>query len=148
MSEFYETIDNYDNYSVSTFGNVKNNTTGKILKPCMDHSGYLRIGLMKNKQRVMFYVQRLVALAFIEHIEGKDNVHHIDNNKSNNHASNLEWIQDPETVDGHKVYIKIDGVMHGLGFFATKEDAKKAKENCKNMTTYNQLLQYRSRINK
>ena len=48
MSEFNETLDNFDNFSISTFGNVKNNTTDRILKPTMDQSGYLRIGLIKN----------------------------------------------------------------------------------------------------
>ena len=57
MSEyFYQTINNYDNYSVSTFGKVKKNTTNKILKPSMDHSGYLRDCLSRNKKPSMFYV--------------------------------------------------------------------------------------------
>ena len=36
MDEEYRIITDYENYSVSNFGNVKNNITGKILKPKID----------------------------------------------------------------------------------------------------------------
>jgi hypothetical protein len=37
--EEYRIIKGYENYSVSNFGNVKNNKTDKILKPKIDN-GY------------------------------------------------------------------------------------------------------------
>jgi len=144
MTEHYETIDGYENYSVSTLGNVRNDTTGKILKQAIEFNGYHRVGLTKNKKQNMFYIQRLVALTFIPLIEGLENVHHIDRNKSNNNASNLEWMQDPETIDGHKAYINIDNVMYNLGYFKTKQEATHAKNINNHITTHEQLLQYRS----
>lgn len=33
-TEIWKPIENYETYSVSTFGNVRNDTTGRILKSC------------------------------------------------------------------------------------------------------------------
>jgi hypothetical protein len=47
------TIQEFPNYDVSNLGNIKNNKSGKMLKPCVK-SGYYHIGLVndKNKKRV------------------------------------------------------------------------------------------------
>lgn len=56
--------------------------------PCT--SGYSHLGLTKDGETKMFYVHRLVASAFIPNPENKPQVNHIDENKSNNHYTNLE----------------------------------------------------------
>ncbi len=88
-TEVWKEIANYDKYEVSSFGNVRNKKTGRILKPA-NKGGYLCVGLSNIKTKT-FPVHRLVALAFIENPENKLHVNHKDKNSLNNKLSNLEW---------------------------------------------------------
>lgn len=59
-------------------------------------NGYLAVtGMIKGKQH-HFYAHRLVAELFVPKIDGKNIVTHKDGNNRNNHASNLEWIDNFE----------------------------------------------------
>jgi hypothetical protein len=63
----------------------------RILKP-FDSHGYLRVNLCNGRgKRKDFFVHRLVCEAFHKNPENKPCVNHIDENKTNNTASNLEW---------------------------------------------------------
>lgn len=86
-------------YEVSDTGLVRslprrrydgNRVPGCILKPATDRKGYLGVNLTKNAKGHPFRVHRLVAKAFVTRGSG-DHVNHIDGNKKNNAASNLEW---------------------------------------------------------
>ena len=64
----------------------------RILKPEILHNGYLRVKLYDSSGKMKkFLVHRLVCEAFCENPENKPCVNHIDENKTNNKASNLEW---------------------------------------------------------
>lgn len=66
---------------------------GIILKPeCCKSTGYMYINLNKNGKPKHCTVHRLVAQAFIPNPENFDFVNHIDEDKTNNRADNLEWI--------------------------------------------------------
>lgn len=78
-------------YSASTSGLIRNNETGKILKPSLKKTGYLQVILRKDKIRVSSLVHRLVASSFGLNIEGKQ-VNHKDGNKQNNSVDNLEVV--------------------------------------------------------
>ena len=88
-TEAWKTILNYDNYEVSSFGNVKNKKTGRILKST-NNGGYLCVGL-SNKITKSFKIHRLVGEHFIENPENKAHVNHKDKNGLNNRLSNLDW---------------------------------------------------------
>lgn len=92
-------------YQISRFGKLKSvfrisrygklTITEKILKQTVCQEGYDRKEFRwyengeRKKKRV--YVHRLVAIAFIPRIKGKNDINHKDGNKLNNHITNLEW---------------------------------------------------------
>jgi len=89
--EVWKTLENFSNYEISSFGNLRNKKTTKILKPTIK-SGYLCISLYNdNCDRKSIKTHRLVALTFIPNPENKYSVIHIDHDNSNNNISNLEW---------------------------------------------------------
>lgn len=88
-------------YEISSFGRVKRLgrfskwtkriIQDKIILPQKSKKGYLRVALRKNKKSKWRYIQRLVALAFIETIDGKPDVNHTTCDKLKNHYMELEW---------------------------------------------------------
>lgn len=91
--EIWKTITNFENYEVSNYGQVRSKQYSKnrILKP-ENSKGYLRVTFSKNNVQTRFLVHRLVACNFIENLDQKKCVNHIDGNKLNNNLSNLEWV--------------------------------------------------------
>lgn len=105
VTEIYKDIRGYEElYQVSNLGNVRSldrtiiNSRnqerfieGKILSPNKKRTGYLEITIGKNGRYRSFLIHRLVAKNFIENIENKPHINHIDGDKTNNTVSNLEW---------------------------------------------------------
>lgn len=96
--EIWKQIQGFENYEVSNRGNIRNVTTGKILKPEITHKGYFRISLSTNGVKIKKRVHRLVAEAFIENPYNKPQINHKDGNKINNDISNLEWCNNSENM--------------------------------------------------
>jgi hypothetical protein len=69
----------------------------RILKPRLDKDGYHRVGLCKDGKMKDFYVHRLVALAFLDG-DNSLTINHIDECKTNNHVSNLEYLTQGDNV--------------------------------------------------
>lgn len=89
MAEWKQ-IHNSSRYKVSSEGDVMNVKTGRILKP-QRSNGYLHVVLCEDGRHQSRLVHRIVADEFVPHKQGLDQVNHIDGNKENNRADNLEW---------------------------------------------------------
>lgn len=63
----------------------------KILKPWKNKAWYLFVALSKDWKISNHYIHRLVASSFIKKEDWKNEINHIDWNKSNNSIENLEW---------------------------------------------------------
>jgi len=85
------------NYEISNYGQVRNNTTKKILKPTAIN-GYLSVGLRINDKTVTSFIHRLVAKSFVLCTDETYVVNHKDGIKTNNCVENLEWVSQSENV--------------------------------------------------
>lgn len=109
-------------YEVSNLGNVRSidrkGVDGRLLKGVMlkqklnnknRKKAYLAVTLYKNNVRKTTYVHRIVAFAFCpnDDIKTKTIVNHIDGNKLNNNATNLEWTD----LEGNMQHAQINGLM-------------------------------------
>lgn len=77
-------IPGYDNYVISTKGDVYNLDNMKRMNG-------LRVSLRKDKKEIKEYLNRLVALTYLENPDNLRMVKNIDGDKTNNHLSNLCW---------------------------------------------------------
>ncbi len=101
MDEVWKDIKGFEGlYQVSTQGQVKSRRG--ILKPYINHKGYLKVCLSKDGVKYKKRVNRLVAEAFIENPLNLPQVNHKDRNKNNNAVSNLEWCTAKENRDHYR----------------------------------------------
>lgn len=116
MIEIWKDIPGYEgHYQVSNMGRIKSlerisvRNNGKsesanyhikerILNVQTQTQGYSQIVLSKNGDRKTFRVNVLVAKLFVENPFKKTYVNHIDGNKNNNRADNLEWVTAKENI--------------------------------------------------
>lgn len=116
--EIYKDVIGYAGlYKVSNLGNVKSfhrSINGKILKPCVDASGYYGVMLCDKKQQKSTRIHLLVAITFLNHIPCGHlrQIDHINRIKTDNRVENLQILTTLEhnTKDGVKGLSKYRGV--------------------------------------
>lgn len=94
-------------YLVSSHGKIMSvphaYKDGLIMKPRESSNGYMFVSLFKDGSYKRMSIHRVVAQAFIPNPEHKEQVNHLDGNKTNNNVSNLEWATCSENMQ-HKIY--------------------------------------------
>jgi len=86
----------YNNKRKDRWGNLRDfYIKPKEISPFKDRKGYLQIMLGRGFRAS---VHRLVAETYIPNPHNKEQVNHIDGDKTNNHVSNLEWVTASENM--------------------------------------------------
>lgn len=92
MPEYWKEIENFPGYSVSDYGNVRTDKSGRILVLTENQFGLLQVGLMRDGEQRHRSVPLLVAKAFLPELPGPfDTPINLDGNRHNNHVDNLLW---------------------------------------------------------
>lgn len=105
MKEEWKIIFNYNRYSISNFGRLKNNKTRKILKGYQTKIGYIRYKLYTtSKSYVRKFAHVLVAESFLFRPIFKKQVDHINNLKDDNIVTNLRWVSYIENQQNRRDY--------------------------------------------
>lgn len=109
VKEVWKPISGYENlYEVSNLGRVKSIKyhTNRVLKP-KTNKKYNCNNLCKHSVTSTIDVHRMVAIAFVPNPDNKPHVNHIDNNRRNNAALNLEWVTPKENNNRKSKYLSI-----------------------------------------
>jgi hypothetical protein len=103
MKEVWKDVVGFEGiYIVSNFGHVKSlhkrkvKNKSKILSKSSKNKGYVIHSLCSNGETKYMTLHRIVAIAFIPNPENKPQINHIDGDKLNNRADNLEWCTSAE----------------------------------------------------
>lgn len=98
--ETWKVMEDADAYEVSDQGRIRRISTGRIMKQAVTSWGYCRASLHQNGRSLQMLVHRAVAKAFVNNPDpdNKIQVNHIDCDKTNNRAENLEWTTPVENM--------------------------------------------------
>ena len=161
-TEIWKDVVGYEGlYSVSDQGRVKSHWYGnaRILAQSTNKLGYLKLTLSNKEGMRNFTIHILVALSHTGTRPSGYDISHKDGCKTNNNASNLEYITHKENITKNRQkvdylirhvgvcwserdkkwasHVRIDGKLKFLGLFNTIFGAHKAyKKEANNMLNY------------
>lgn len=100
IDEIWKNIVEYEGvYQISNKGNVRNTRTGRKLKVFNTGLGYMGVNLCLYGKYKTYLIHRLVGVHFVPNPYNKPEVNHIDEDKVNNNADNLEWCTRKENIN-------------------------------------------------
>ena len=127
MEEIWKDIPGYEGlYQASTCGRIKSlphytmSSVGKkrkfesrIISQRSVAQGYLQVTLYKSGKSKQCLVHRLILITFTSDKQGLE-VNHKDENKTNNHLSNLEWVTSKENCNYGTRNMRLSASKKGL----------------------------------
>lgn len=154
--EQWKDIEGYEGlYQISDKGNVKSTPRqGTSPKSYLSHhtpkDGYPEVYLCKDGKKKNKSIHRLIAIAFLPLVEGKNHINHIDGDKTNFSLSNLEWCthlenmrhafkiglinRSPETYDNRR--FEVINILTGESYKDLKHLCKEKGLNHSTMRCY------------
>lgn len=128
MTEIWKEIKGTNGkYLVSNKGNIKGpKGTLKLFARGLYLAVSIRYGEAGKRYAKSEHVHRLVATAFVSNLDNKSQVNHIDGNKFNNNADNLEWVTAQENQQ-HRAMVLGKGSAGKLNPMYGKSGAKGPK---------------------
>lgn len=104
--EEWRTNNKYPGYKISSFGKLIT-PTDYLSKSLPKPDGYITVSItIKKGSNSQIKLHRIIADTFINNLENKPCVNHIDGNRSNNNISNLEFVDIKENNE-RKVFTSI-----------------------------------------
>lgn len=134
-------------YEISDHGRIRSLRTEKIISTKNLNSGYSSVYLVRDGLRRRWKVHKLVAQHFLREPKSFEIINHIDNDRTNPHYKNLEWVTMRENLTHYIVtqkgkkstgasfqsktgtwrsMIRYEGKNRDLGRFKTEEEAAAA----------------------
>ena len=122
MAEIWKTIEDYPNYEVSSIGRVRNKKSMKLLSQSIDTNGYYKAEFRNEHGKKTITIHRLVAQHFVENVDNKKCVDHINRDRLNNNVENLRWVTSSE--NGMNTSIKSNNTSSCPGVCFAKREQK------------------------
>ena len=129
-------------YEVSDYGRVRSvdrtvtrsdgtrmRLRGRTLSPGRTQAGHLQVGLLRDSRREALLVHRLALLAFVGPCPEGAQACHWDDDKTNNHLSNLRWGTGSDNMrdrvrNGRHYQARKTHCLHGHEFTVTNTYVK------------------------
>lgn len=109
--------------TVDRIGHARTYPRRKLTATKEPNTGYLRVGLNINKVLYNLAIHRLVAFAFIGAPKRGQVVNHINEDRTDNRASNLEWVTQKENI-AHSLRLHPEYAYNGAKRVTQIKDGK------------------------
>ena len=146
----------YPGYFISTKGRIFSEKYNERLekKPSDNGKGYLYVCLMKEGKQYSKKIHRLVGETFLEKVEGKLEIDHINQNKKDNRVENLRWCNRRENLINRGITSLNTSGVKGVRFrkdrnsWVSRFNIEENKTKSKHFKTKEEAIKWRLEMEK